>query len=107
MSDSQKKDFWCVVALDEGGTAWIVQRSEDTRLCDLLPECTGEDNGFDSNWDKGLDAGLYRLVLKPLSYKTYEGDWDCGIDVVKVDPLHVLTGAMGNITLPNTEDVKC
>lgn len=81
----------CIVAMDEGGTGWILARSGKWRDTDVLPECSAEDNGFNSGWDKGLSVGLYLLTLKPWSDQSYDGDWDCGVDVSHVRPLWTIS----------------
>lgn len=83
-------DNECIVAIDESGTGWILARSEKYRDTDVLTECSAEDNGFNSNWDKGLSVGVYFVTLKPWSSQSYDGDWDCGIDVLSVKPLWVV-----------------
>ena len=80
-------DNQCVVALDEGGTGWLLARSENYRSTDVLPECSTEDNGFNRTWDNGLSVGVYLLTLRPWADQGHEGDWDAGVDVVAVKPL--------------------
>jgi hypothetical protein len=88
---TRSKDFWCVVALDESGTGWIIQRSEDTRLCDLLQECSTEDNGMNKKWETENGPGLYRLQLRPAGGgPDINGEYWSDIDVLAVTPLHVL-----------------
>lgn len=83
-------DNECIVAIDDCGTEWILAKSEEYRATDVLPECSAEDNGFYANWDKGLSVGVYLLTLRPWSAQTYDGEWDCGIDVLSVKPLWVV-----------------
>lgn len=84
-------DDQCIVALDEGGTGWILSKSKRYRDTDLLAECSAEDNGFNSGWDKGLSVGLYLLTLRPWAHQCYEGEWDTGIDVTNVRPLWTIS----------------
>jgi hypothetical protein len=87
-----KKDFWCVVALSEHGTGWIIQQSADAMACDLLPEDSSEDNGMNTEWEKAHGPGLYRLQLRPAGGGSdINGEFWTDIDVVAVIPLHVLT----------------
>jgi len=84
-------DNECIVALDDGGTGWILARSKKFRQTDVMPECSAEDNGFNHSWSQGLVVGVYRLTIKPWSARCYEGDWDCGIDVTGIKPLWVVS----------------
>lgn len=84
-------DNQCIVALDEGGTGWIIARSEKISETDLLMECSAEDNGFNSGWEKGLSVGLYLVTLKPWAYQCHEGEWDSGVDVANVRPLWIIS----------------
>ncbi|THK38131.1 hypothetical protein EHS39_11650 [Ensifer sp. MPMI2T] len=77
----------CIVAIDEGGTGWIIARNDKDRETDVLPEVSAEDNGFNSGWDSGLSVGVYLVTFKAWAYQCYEGDWDAGVDVIKVEPL--------------------
>lgn len=80
------KNFWCIVALDyDKDEAWILDKSQDARDCDLLDGSSGDDNGLmRQNWVKEAVPGLYRLTLRPWSHQSYEGEWDGGVDVDNV-----------------------
>lgn len=84
-------DNQCIVALDEGGTGWILARSEKYRNTDVIPECSADDNGFNGGWDKGLSVGLYLVTIQPWSDQSYEGEWDVGVDVIGVRPLWTIS----------------
>lgn len=84
-------DNQCIVAIDEGGTGWILAQSGECRDTDLLAECSAEDNGFNHGWDKGLSVGLYLLTIKPWAHQGYEGEWDTGIDVTNVKLLWIIS----------------
>lgn len=77
----------CIVAVSESGTGYIIARSNDIIERDILMEDTAEDCGFNHNWDEGLLVGVYRLCIKPWSATSYEGEHDCGIDVLACSPL--------------------
>lgn len=81
-------DFECIVFLDEAGAGWIAARSDWIVEHDILMECSTEDNGFNSSWDKDLCVGVYLLRIKPWShYDSWAGEWDAGVDVEAVTPL--------------------
>lgn len=77
----------CIVAFAENGTGYIIARSDDIAANDILMEDTTEGNNFDSIWDQGLVVGMYLLRVSPWSVKSYEGEYDCGIDVTECTPL--------------------
>lgn len=85
------RDFWCVVLLDDSGQDWVIRRSHDVIIYDVLMEFAGEDNGLNNAWAKDKPAGLYRLELSPWgSGPDMNGEYDTGVDVNKVEPLFVL-----------------
>jgi hypothetical protein len=96
MSDTESfgkvpSDFWVVIAVDENSDGWILQQSEDARRCDLFMNGNGtEDNCV--NIDELKPMSVYRCGLKPWSYQNYDGDWDCGIDIVDPQLLWKLEG---------------
>lgn len=91
MNGYKLADWQCIVALDESGTGWIIARSDFIRDRDVLTECSAEDNGFNHNWDSVLSVGVYLLTLKGWSHHdSITGDIDCGLDVVKCEPLWVI-----------------
>ena len=77
----------CIVALDECGTGWVIAQSDVFRDSDVLTECSADDCGFNSGWDKGLSVGVYLLELLPWSHQDWQGEWDGGVDVTSVKPL--------------------
>lgn len=77
-----------VVALDEGGTGWIIARSDHIREVDLLMEVSAEDNGFNHGWDKSLAPGVYLVTIEAWAFHdTMIGEYDAGVDVVDCVPL--------------------
>lgn len=87
MGGMKLADNECLVALDEAGTGWIIARSDAYRDKDVLMECSAEDCGFNSGWDKGLSVGVYLVTLKPWADQSWDGDWDGGVDVIDVKPM--------------------
>lgn len=86
-----RRDYWCVVVLDDGGQDWVIRRSPDVVSRDVLVEFAGEDNGLNNAWAKGKPAGLYRLELSPWgSGPDMNGEYDCGVDVLKAEELFAL-----------------
>lgn len=77
----------CLVALGDDGTGWVIAKSDTIRERDILIESSTDDNGFNSSWDRGLTVGLYLVTIEPWATKDYDGDYDCGIDVIEVRPL--------------------
>ena len=77
----------CIVALSDCGSGYIIDQSDECRKKDVIPEYSTEDSGFNPSWDKGLTTGVYLCTIKPWAFRDYEGEWDGGIDVVKVEPL--------------------
>lgn len=92
----RSKNFWCVVALDyDKDEAWILDRSQDARDCDVLDGSSGDDNGLTSGtWIESAVPGLYRLELSPWGYQDYEGEWDTGVDVTKATLLVAFPGRL-------------
>ena len=89
-----RADFWCVVALDDHGDVWIIRRSHDAIVRDVLMEFAAEDNGMDLAWCKGRTAGLYRLNIKPWGVQSFDGEYDTGVDVADVVPLYELPASI-------------
>lgn len=78
----------CIVSIGEDGTGHIIARSDAIIEKDILIENTAEDCNFNSDWDKGLLVGTYKLRISSWSSgPDMEGDYDCGIDVEQVTPL--------------------
>ena len=80
-ADDKPREFWIVAALDyDKDEAWIVAKSSDVRACDLIDGCAVSDS-VDWPITADLVPGLYKLTLRPWSHQSYEGEWDCGVDV--------------------------
>jgi hypothetical protein len=77
----------CIVALADNGSGYILDQSDECREKDVIPEYSTEDSGFNPSWDKGLTTGVYLCTIKPWACQDFEGEWDAGIDVTKVEPL--------------------
>lgn len=90
-------DYWCVVAWDaKTENAWIILKSMDCALNEVLPESELSDNGCNSKWAKELITGIYHLKLRPWSYQTMpDGEWDNGIDVTQIKRLFELPSFEG------------
>lgn len=80
-------DKQCLVAITENGGDLILARSEWIRHHDVLIEESAEDNGFNHGWSKDLTPGVYLVTIHPWGYQGYDGEWDSGIDVKKIEPL--------------------
>lgn len=77
----------CIVALSDTGSGYIIDQSDECREKDVIPEYSTEDSGFNPSWDKGLTTGLYLCTIDPWAFQGFEGEWEAGIDVTKVEPL--------------------
>jgi hypothetical protein len=79
-------DYWVMVALDYGmEKAYVMAMSEDFMYVD---GDINHDNLLDDSniggvdeWAKDAVPGLWKVWLRPWSYQSYEGEWDCGWDI--------------------------
>lgn len=81
------RDKQCLVCITEQGMEWILARSEWIKTHDILIEESAEDNGFNHGWSEGLRPGVYLVDIKPYSHQSMEGEWDIGVDVMKIKPI--------------------
>lgn len=94
----QLEDDECLVALDEGGTGWIIAQSETLKQADVLIEQTTDDNGFFDGWTRDLAVGVYKLKIQPWAHlESITGDFNTGVDVKRITPLWVAGPNMPDI----------
>ncbi len=74
------KDFRGIIAVDDSGEAWVLATTKDCKDCDLFFD-RNLLSDYGSNITSKMNVGLYSCSFHPWSYQTYEGDYDCGIDV--------------------------
>jgi hypothetical protein len=91
IESSVPKDFWCIVALDiDKDRIWILGQSDDCQACDILQEPDFQDCGGSCEWTVKTNPGVYLLKLHPWSQKTYDGDYDGGVNVTSVECLYTI-----------------
>lgn len=80
------KDFRGLIAVTDTADVIVISTTEDCQSCDLFINGTGPDDNCVALVDD-LDVGLYHVRFAPWSNRTYEGDYDFGIDAYLIEKI--------------------